>query len=173
MQKSFSLIELMVVIVIIGIISAIAVPNYRIYTMKTDISNAITYAASLKAQALSNYEDHGKFSLEAPDSVPYYVHKSLSPPVGIVTGYYIINKPNIDTYFRWQSGGIGGIIIDISKENISIRNGTIGNGTNLGFVAHENNGIITWQCHTISPSNVSGAWPIRPELMPPDCIETP
>lgn len=47
-QKGFTLIELMIVVAIIGILAAIAIPQYQDYTIRAKLSNAITAADPLK-----------------------------------------------------------------------------------------------------------------------------
>ena len=48
LQKGFTLIELMIVIAIIGILAAIALPAYQDYTIRTKISEAIIAGSSVK-----------------------------------------------------------------------------------------------------------------------------
>jgi type IV pilus assembly protein PilA len=59
-QQGFTLIELMIVVAIIGILAAVAIPQYQDYTIKAKIANALTAVESLKtAVALCAQEAGG------------------------------------------------------------------------------------------------------------------
>ncbi len=47
-QKGFTLIELMIVVAIIGILAAVAIPQYQDYTVKAKLGNSLTSVDSLK-----------------------------------------------------------------------------------------------------------------------------
>jgi type IV pilus assembly protein PilA len=60
-QKGFTLIELMIVVAIIGILAAIAIPAYQDYTIRAQISEANTVSAGLETALVDYYNDKGQW----------------------------------------------------------------------------------------------------------------
>jgi type IV pilus assembly protein PilA len=60
-QKGFTLIELMIVIAIIGILAAIAIPAYQNYTIRSQVTEGISMAAGWKTAISEYYAQNGSF----------------------------------------------------------------------------------------------------------------
>jgi len=60
-QQGFTLIELMIVVAIIGILAAIAIPAYQDYTIRAQVSEGLNLTGGAKAAATEYYQDQGVF----------------------------------------------------------------------------------------------------------------
>ncbi|MBL7251764.1 pilin [Alloalcanivorax sp. C16-2] len=60
-QKGFTLIELMIVVAIIGILAAVAIPAYQDYTIRSQVSEGLNLAAGAKTAVAEYYNQKGAF----------------------------------------------------------------------------------------------------------------
>ncbi|MFC5526626.1 pilin [Rhodanobacter ginsengisoli] len=61
MQKGFTLIELMIVVAIIAILAAIAIPAYQDYLVRSQVSEGATLSDGAKTAVAEYYANHGNF----------------------------------------------------------------------------------------------------------------
>jgi type IV pilus assembly protein PilA len=61
MQKGFTLIELMIVVAIIGILAAIALPAYQDYTKRAHVSEGLSLASGAKTAVTEFYSSNGEW----------------------------------------------------------------------------------------------------------------
>jgi type IV pilus assembly protein PilA len=62
-QKGFTLIELMIVVAIIGILAAIAMPAYQDYTVRSKVTEGLNLAAASKLAVAESLAANGKFPI--------------------------------------------------------------------------------------------------------------
>ncbi|ENW1974613.1 pilin, partial [Neisseria gonorrhoeae] len=93
LQKGFTLIELMIVIAIVGILAAVALPAYQDYTARAQVSEAILLAEGQKSAVTEYYLNNGKWPANntsagvasSPTDIKGKYVKSVTVTNGVVT----------------------------------------------------------------------------------------
>ncbi|ENX9550135.1 pilin, partial [Neisseria gonorrhoeae] len=82
LQKGFTLIELMIVIAIVGILAAVALPAYQDYTARAQVSEAILLAEGQKSAVTEYYLNHGEWPEDNGDA-------GVASPADKIKGKYV------------------------------------------------------------------------------------
>jgi type IV pilus assembly protein PilA len=91
-QQGFTLIELMIVVAIVGILAAIAIPAYQDYTVRAKVTEGLSLANAAKIAVEDNWTSGGVLlSLDQGYTVPNATSIVASLGIGATTGIVTVN----------------------------------------------------------------------------------
>jgi type IV pilus assembly protein PilA len=124
-QQGFTLIELMIVVAIIGILAAIAIPAYQDYTIRAQVSEGMSLAAAAKAAVSEDFLNEGAAPADRLDA-------GMTPTLTDTQGKYVAS-------------------VDVANGAIIIMYGNEANaqvaGLTLGLTPYESADLsVIWKC---------------------------
>jgi type IV pilus assembly protein PilA len=172
-QKGFTLIELMIVVAIIGILAAVAIPAYGDYTARAQAAEAFTLLDGFKTPLTELYTNNSAFDVVATTTAP-----TANQVAGITSGKYVnnivvpANKTSLVATFKTSNissrlVGASNIALSVHMMYNSVTGAWTcanGDGANDPTAA----AIITAGSGTPSVA-VAGANPIPANILPKSC----
>lgn len=152
-QKGFTLIELMIVIAIVGILAAIALPAYQDYTVRAKLSEPLAALAEAKTTLSEYYSSNARFP---PDASTAGIN--TNPDKNIVASI---------TYVSSSSGLGARITAELQTDPLVIPGG---GATVYGFSLSsvtKTDGSVVWECKRTNPN--AGATAIDAKYLPSNC----
>lgn len=162
-QKGFTLIELMIVVAIIGILAAVALPAYQDYTIRGQVTEGLSLAAAAKSAVAETFVNTGTapatraaagMSAAATDTSGNYVSQ-LAIANGVITVTYASVAPR--------------------RANAAINNNTV---TLVPYLSVDNS--VIWKCraqgsvatpgaNTLMPTAVNAVGSLPARFAPAEC----
>jgi type IV pilus assembly protein PilA len=159
-QSGFTLIELMIVVAIIGILAAVALPAYQDYTVRAKVTEGLSLASSAKTSVAENAASGAPFASGwvAPAATQNVAGLTIDQTTGAIT-------------ITYQAAIDGGKTLVLSPLDGSTSAGVALAGTATASTI-PSAGSISWVCKSANSANTNVAavaGTINPKFVPASC----
>ncbi len=129
-QQGFTLIELMIVVAIIGILAAVALPAYQDYTKRSHVAEGLTLASGAKTAVVEYYSSEGAYP-------------STNAAAGLAGSAAITGN------------AVTGVNVGTSGVITVTFNSKVESGKKIALTPTDTGGGITWECAPLATDGVN------------------
>tara|TARA_B100001971_G_C17746007_1_gene313072 strand:+ start:13 stop:483 length:471 start_codon:yes stop_codon:yes gene_type:complete len=141
-QSGFTLIELMIVVAIIGILAAIAIPQYQNYTARAQASEALSLASGGKVALAEYFNTNGDFPVDNTTA--------RMSAAGDIEGKYVetvtVSADNASTP---KTGTLTVLFRSTAHKLLA--------GGSMALTGTDNGGSVSWACSSVTDSTEGNA----------------
>jgi type IV pilus assembly protein PilA len=138
-QHGFTLIELMIVVAIIGILAAIAIPAYQDYTIRSQVSEGLTLAAQAKTAVSETFSQIGTAPVDRQAA-------GMTPAAADTAGNYVSQLLITNGVIELTYANTGG-----RRANAAINGMTL---TLVPYLSTDNS--VAWKCRAVGSTATPG-----------------
>jgi type IV pilus assembly protein PilA len=150
LEKGFTLIELMIVVAIIGILAAVAIPAYQDYIARSQVSEAVSLLGSGKTPFAEYFASRGSWPSTA------------SEVMGNTSGKYTASIQITGTPVTTAPG-------QITLVATMLTSGVNSNITGGNLILDTTDGGKTWTCKTTGATGPGAGGPLSTRYVPANC----